>query len=51
MKIGTHSSTIVYNSVRKWCILSNYTGMMRTVLLINAQIRAVDNQSDSKILL
>ena len=43
-----------YYNARKWRVLSNYTGMTRTVQLycpINAQIGPVDNQSDSRILL
>ena len=55
MKIGTHSSaTALLQRGQAGRVLSNYTGMTRTVQLhcpINAQIGLVDNQSDSRILL
>ena len=43
-----------HSSARVMALLSNYLGMTRTVLLncpIKAEIRAVDSQSDLRILL
>ena len=43
-----------FKRARDWRVLSNYLGMTRTLLLncpIKAEIRAVDSQSDLRILL
>ena len=59
---NTRNSEIFLLAVKKkaiqartwWCILSNYLGMTRIVVFncpIKAEIRAVDSQSDLRILL